>query len=84
MSEPYPHGIMLTQRRIARRVKHQSLRLLTLAAPFIWTAVTMAQSAPQPSARKVPPTWIGYLVIFGLLVLVLLVSMMPSKRTHQD
>jgi hypothetical protein len=61
-----------------------SLRCLVLVLPFIAPAIALAQSAPQPTARKVPPVWLGYLVIFVLLVIVLAVSMMPSKRGHQD
>lgn len=84
MGEPYPHGIMQTLTQLAGRFRGLSLRVMVAALPVIWPAMVMAQSAPQPNARKVPPVWLGYLVIFGLLVVVMAVSMMPSKRSHQD
>lgn len=71
-------------RQLVGWLNGQSLRGLALVAPFIGTAVALAQSAPAPNARKVPPIWLGYLVIFVLLVIVLAISMMPSKRGHQD
>jgi len=67
-----------------RQLNSCCLWLFALATPFVWPALALAQSAPQPTARKVPPVWLGYLVIFVLLVVVLAVSMMPSKRSHQD
>jgi len=61
-----------------------TLRLFVLLLPFVQPAIALAQTAPQPTARKVPPVWLGYLVIFVLLAVILAVSMMPSKRGHQD
>ncbi len=53
--------------------------VLAVLAP----AVAQAQSTDQVLQRA-PPVWLGYLVIFVLLVVVLAVSLMPSKRGHQD
>lgn len=55
---------------------------VTLLAP----AVAWAQSAapPEPGLRRTAAPWVGYLVIFVLLALVLAVSLIPSKRGHQD
>jgi hypothetical protein len=43
-----------------------------------------AQAAPQPSLSKMPPVWLGLLVIFLMLAIVITISLMPSKRGHQD
>jgi FtsH-binding integral membrane protein len=44
-----------------------------------------AQSGvPQPQLRRGPAPWVGFVVMFALLVLVMAVSLMPSKRGHQD
>lgn len=75
---------MPTLRSMTRRMRTLSLWLFALVLPYVWPAMSLAQSAPQPTARKVPPVWLGYLVIFVLLAIVLGVSMMPSKRGHQD
>lgn len=75
---------MPTLRHMTRRMRTLSLWLFALTLPYLAPAMVLAQSAPQPTARKVPPVWLGYLVIFVLLVIVLAVSMMPSKRGHQD
>ena len=51
----------------------------------VWPAITLAQTAPKPpQLQKVPPVWLGYLVMALLLAVVLAVSLMPSKRSHQD
>jgi hypothetical protein len=54
--------------------------LVALTAP----AWTLAAAPPQPSLRRYPPAWIGFLVIGVLLAVVVLVSLRPSKRGHQD
>jgi hypothetical protein len=62
-----------------------ALALYTLL--LCWPAISLAQSAeapPQPALSKTPPVWLGYLVMFVLLGVVLAVSLMPSKRGHQD
>ncbi len=55
---------------------------LALLAP----AVTWAQDnvPPSPTLSRTPKPWVGFVVIFLLLALVLGVSLMPSKRGHQD
>ena len=58
------------------------LCLLAAACPLLlMQAVAWAQespAAPQPNLQKSPP------VIFLLLVAVVTVSLMPSRRGHQD
>jgi hypothetical protein len=52
-----------------------------------WPALASAQSVakpPSPHLNRVPQVWVGLLVMFVLLVLVIGVSLMPSKRSHQD
>ena len=54
---------------------------------LMFTAAAWAQNsqaAPQPTLQKSPPVWLGLLVIFIMLVLVISVSLMPSRRGHQD
>lgn len=63
------------------------LRLLTGALPLLLiNAAAWAQSAaaPQPTLQKSPPVWLGLLVIFLMLVAVVTVSLLPSRRGHQD
>jgi hypothetical protein len=36
-----------------------------------------AVAAPQPALQKSPPVWLGLLVIFILLVLVVTISLLP-------
>ena len=42
------------------------------------------QAPPTPTLKPGPPIWMGYLLTAALLVAVLAVSLMPSKRSHQD
>lgn len=65
-------------------LKRLSAGLMVLMAT-LWPAVVWAQqAAPQPTLRKSPAPWLGLLVMFLLLAIVLGISLMPSKRGHQD
>lgn len=60
---------------------------LALAPMLLATAAARAQeasAAPQPSLQKSPPVWLGLLVMFIMLAMVITVSLMPSRRGHQD
>ena len=69
-------------RTLSFGVSRATLAAVTLLAP----AVALAQEnvPPSPTLARVPKPWIGYVVIFLLVVLVLGVSLIPSKRGHQD
>lgn len=62
------------------------VRVVVIAAAILVpAAVVCAQGeVPAPQLHRGPPIWLGYLVMFGLLTAVMLVSLMPSKRGHQD
>jgi hypothetical protein len=49
------------------------------------TSLALAQAAaPAPTATKASPAWLGYLIVFVLLAAVVSVSLMPSRRSHQE
>lgn len=67
--------------RLINRVKMVSL----MVAVLLWPAIALAESpAPAPILKKAPPIWLGLLVMVLLLAIVLAISLMPSKRGHQD
>ena len=72
-------GPILNSMGTRLQVIRWALMVLAVLAP----AVAQAQSTDQVLQRA-PPVWLGYLVMFVLLVVVLAVSLMPSKRGHQD
>ena len=51
---------------------------------FLSAVATAQTPAPPPKLQRVPPVWHGLLVMFLLLAIVMAVSLMPSKRSHQD
>lgn len=62
-----------------------ALAVFMAALVLLTPAIAAAQSAaPAPNLRRAPPVWIGLLVMAVLLGMVLAVSLMPSKRSHQD
>ena len=63
-----------------------SVRAMVIAAAILApVAVVCAQvEVPTANLNRGPPVWLGYLVMFGLLTAVMLASLMPSKRGHQD
>ena len=69
------------------RCLHRTLCLgLRAAAVVLPAAATMAQDSapPSPSLSRSAAPWGGYVVMIILLGLVMGVSLMPSKRGHQD
>ena len=63
----------------------QILWKVALAAVAVLAPVTaLATAPPQPSLTKSAPPWVGFIFMGVLLALVLGVSLMPSKRGHQD
>lgn len=81
-------------------IKHMSgpLRWVACTGTILFTqiAVTTASaqealeaatrtSPPQPAANKgTPEAWIGMLLMVVLIGIVLAISLMPSRRSHQD
>ena len=60
-------------------------KLLLAAAAVLAPATTLATAPPQPSPlQSAAPPWVGFFFMGLLLALVLGVSLMPSKRGHQD
>jgi len=39
---------------------------------------------PEPSLRKPPAAWIGFMLMFLFFGVVVVISLMSSKRGHQD
>ena len=68
------------------RCLHRTLLvgLRAAALPLPAAAVAQGSAPPSPSLSKWAPPWVGYIVTVVLLALVLGVSLMPSKRGHQD
>ncbi len=63
------------------------VRALVIAAAILAPAVVVCAQGEVlegQNLRRGPPVWLGYLVMFGLLTAVMLASLMPSKRGHQD
>jgi hypothetical protein len=67
----------------SRRLEAIGMLLMVLC----WPAAAWAQAVgapPQPKLTKVPQVWVGLLIMFALLVVVVGISLMPSRRGHQD
>jgi len=47
-------------------------------------AIAPDSAAPQPNVRKQYPVWLGFVVIFVIIAAIMGVSLIPSKRSHQD
>jgi FtsH-binding integral membrane protein len=75
-----------------RRFLHRWTAALTAMLVPLALASTAALAAPgagsaappAPTLRNAAHPAIGFIVIFLLLVAVIAVSLMPSKRSHQD
>jgi hypothetical protein len=60
-----------------------AMLLIAVIAPTI--AWAQEQEAPRaPTLSRPQPAWVGLLFMAVLLGVVLAISLMPSKRSHQD
>ncbi len=56
-----------------------------LCSTLIAVAVSAASTIPpEPTLRKPPAAWIGFLLMFLFFGIVIAISLMSSKRGHQD
>ncbi len=62
------------------------MKTTAAVAAVVAPAVALAQDSapPQPMLTHSAPVWIGFFFMVILLTIVLGVSLMPSKRGHQD
>ena len=79
------HMLNLMIKRM-NNVSNRARLILMALVVAMWPALVWAQAgAPQaPILKKSPPVWLGFLVMALLLIIVMFVSLMPSKRSHQD
>ncbi len=70
--------------KLARRLPFVLVRLTAMAGGLLIATSAFAQASPNdPKVRGVSPL-LGYGIMFVLLVLVMGISLFPSKRSHQD
>jgi len=65
-------------------VTNRTKLILMAVVLALWPAMVQAGAPPAPILKKSPPVWLGFLVMALLLIIVMFVSLMPSKRSHQD
>ena len=78
----YPHPFMLRLRTI----------LGMFSVPGLCSAVAIAAEAPaglppppNPNQNQnAPAVWVGMLLMFIIVAVIVSISMMPSRRGHQD
>jgi hypothetical protein len=63
-------------------VSRATVTAVALLAPI--AAWAQDNVPPPPSLSRTQKPWLGYAVMFLLLAVVVSVSLMPSKRGHQD
>jgi FtsH-binding integral membrane protein len=73
---------MLKLRILSASVSRATVMAAALLAPVV--AWAQDNAPPSPTLSRTPKPWMGFVVMFLLLALVLGVSLMPSKRGHQD
>jgi cytochrome b561 len=56
-----------------------------LCTPLFTSLVNGAiTSPPEPSLRKTAAAWMGFMLMFLFFSIVVTISLMTSKRGHQD
>lgn len=71
----------LTQ--VRELIRGAAALVVALAALVLPATTAMAQAAPQPAVNP-PHAWVGFVMMFLMLAVVVAISLMPSKRSHQD
>lgn len=49
-----------------------------------WAQDAVSNAPRQPAVRNMTSAWVGYASMFLIMTLVLMVSLYPSKRGHQE
>lgn len=82
---PQPPGIRILKvmNRLKTTVQRSILQLFVLMI-VLMPKLAWAQAAPTPHLRNYPKAWIGMILMMLLGVVVLGISLFPSKRGHQD
>jgi heme A synthase len=74
-------NFMWSLRRLISRIGSLAIALTVV----LWPVIALAQDAPpQPTLRRSPAPWVGLLIIVVLTGIIIAISLMPSKRGHQD
>jgi hypothetical protein len=59
--------------------------ITTLCSPLFTSIVSAAMtSPPEPNLRKTPAAWMGFMLMFLFFGIMVTISLMTSKRGHQD
>ena len=80
----YAEFMRFLTRHIRRFHLSTATRVAAVMAFLVPVQAWAVTAPPQPTLNRFPAPWIGYLVVFVLLALVLVASLLPSKRGHQD
>ncbi len=63
----------------------QTLLYALLCSHLFASVVSATTTAPpEPNLRKSPAAWIGFILMFLFFGIVITISLMTSKRGHQD
>jgi hypothetical protein len=84
---PPPYADLMRLSSILTTFANRSVPVIVALISILTPVLAWAQTPgapPQPSIKRSPPAWIGMIVMFVLLAMVVFVSLMPSKRSHQD
>ncbi len=74
-------GSPLLDRLVCRAL----LAWCTLVAAVPATALAQALATPrEPRVSRTYPVFVGYLFMFLMIAIIIGISLMPSKRAHQD
>ncbi len=72
-------------RHLARTAQAIALAAVAFFASPIAYAQDAESNAPrQPTVRKLSAAWVGYAAMALIVGLVVTISLMPSKRGHQE
>ncbi len=55
-----------------------------ICSPFILNVALAANDPPDPITLKPPGAWAGFVLMFLFFATVIAISLMSSKRGHQD
>jgi len=61
--------------------------IVTTAAVLLPAAVACAQAVPDPPnipTGQRSPVWLGYLVAFVFIAILVIATLLPSKRSRED